>query len=68
MEIVRLGLDDLFDQLDLLASAALGIGLVAGRQAVEEFLAIHLGGRHQAEAPERVRRRLEALTVDVASV
>jgi dipeptidyl aminopeptidase/acylaminoacyl peptidase len=35
---------------------------------IEEFLAVHLGGRHQSELPARVRRRLEALTVDVASV
>jgi hypothetical protein len=35
---------------------------------VEEFLAAHLGGRYQPEMPERVRRRLETLTVDVATV
>jgi dipeptidyl aminopeptidase/acylaminoacyl peptidase len=35
---------------------------------IEEFLATHLGGRRQSEMPVRVRSRLEALTVDVATV
>ena len=35
---------------------------------IEEFLAAHLGGRFQSSMTERVRRRLEALTVDVATV
>jgi dipeptidyl aminopeptidase/acylaminoacyl peptidase len=35
---------------------------------IEEFLAAHLGGRRQPDMPERVRRRLEALTVEVATV
>ena len=35
---------------------------------IEEFLAAHLGGRYQPEMPERVRRRLETLTMDVATV
>ncbi|HEY7471185.1 MAG TPA: S9 family peptidase [Gemmatimonadota bacterium] len=35
---------------------------------IEEFLATHLGGRFQADAPERVRKRLDALVVDVATV
>jgi hypothetical protein len=35
---------------------------------VEEFLAAHLGGRYQAEIPERVRRRLEELAVEIESV
>jgi dipeptidyl aminopeptidase/acylaminoacyl peptidase len=35
---------------------------------VEEFLATHLGGRYQGDAPERVRRRLDELIVEPAEV
>lgn len=34
----------------------------------EEFLAAHLGGRHQKDMEERVRNRLDEITVDVAGV
>src|SRR5690606_9361997 len=36
--------------------------------AVEAFLAEHLGGRFQAEMPDAIRQKLDAITVDPATV
>jgi dienelactone hydrolase len=36
--------------------------------AMEKFLAKHLGGRYQADVPEKLEKRLEAITVDVKTV
>jgi dipeptidyl aminopeptidase/acylaminoacyl peptidase len=36
--------------------------------AVEAFLAEHLGGRFQADMPEAIRQKLDAITVDPATV
>jgi len=35
---------------------------------IEEFLAMHNGGRYQEDMPEPIAERLEAITVDVATV
>lgn len=72
-QIVR-ALRDLGREVEYLVATDEGHGFASeeSNQAlfakIEEFLATHLGGRHQAEAPERVRRRLGALVVDVATV
>ena len=36
--------------------------------AIEKFLAKHLGGRYQQDVPEKLEKRLEAITVDVKTV
>ena len=36
--------------------------------AAEKFLAAHLGGRYQEEMPDPIAKRLEEITVDIASV
>ncbi|MDR4988694.1 MAG: S9 family peptidase [Bacteroidales bacterium] len=36
--------------------------------AMEQFLALHLGGRYQPDMPEDVARRLEEITVDISTV
>ena len=36
--------------------------------AAEKFLAMHLGGRYQAEMPDNIAKRLEEITVDINTV
>ncbi|MGD1048208.1 MAG: S9 family peptidase, partial [Candidatus Krumholzibacteriaceae bacterium] len=36
--------------------------------AIEKFLSKHLGGRYQQDVPEKLEKRLEAITVDVKTV
>ncbi|MGH7566048.1 MAG: S9 family peptidase [Gemmatimonadota bacterium] len=72
-QIVR-ALRDLGHEVEYLVAADEGHGFASeeSNQAlfakVEEFLAAHLGGRHQVEMPERVRRRLEELAVVIEDV
>jgi dipeptidyl aminopeptidase/acylaminoacyl peptidase len=72
-QIVR-ALRDLGLEVEYLVAADEGHGFAneESNQAlfakIEEFLAAHLGGRHQAEVPERVRRRLKDLAVEIESV
>jgi dipeptidyl aminopeptidase/acylaminoacyl peptidase len=72
-QIVR-ALRELGHEVEYLVAADEGHGFASeeSNQAlfakVEEFLAGHLGGRYQAEIPERVRRRLEELAVEIDSV
>jgi dipeptidyl aminopeptidase/acylaminoacyl peptidase len=72
-QIVR-ALRELGHEVEYLVAADEGHGFASeeSNQAlfakVEEFLAAHLGGRYQAEIPERVRRRLEELAVEIDSV
>ena len=72
-QIVR-ALRDLGRRVEYLMASDEGHGFASeeSNQAlfakIEEFLAAHLGGRFQSSMTERVRRRLEALTVDVATV
>ena len=72
-QIVR-ALRDLGREVEYLVAADEGHGFASeeSNQAlfakVEEFLAAHLGGRYQADVPARVRRRLDELAVEVATV
>ena len=72
-QIVR-ALRDLGHEVEYLVAADEGHGFASeeSNQAlfarIEAFLARHLGGRYQADMPERVRRRLEELTVAVGQV
>ena len=72
-QIVR-ALRELGRQVEYLVAADEGHGFASeeSNQAlfakIEAFLAAHLGGRCQAEMPDRVRSRLDTLMVDVASV
>jgi dipeptidyl aminopeptidase/acylaminoacyl peptidase len=69
-QIVR-ALRDLGHEVEYLVAADEGHGFASeeSNQAlfakIEEFLAAHLGGRYQAEVPDRVRRRLDALSVEI---
>jgi dipeptidyl aminopeptidase/acylaminoacyl peptidase len=72
-QIVR-ALRDLGGEVEYLVAADEGHGFASeeSNQAlfarIEAFLARHLGGRSQTGMPERVRRRLEELTVPVETV
>jgi dipeptidyl aminopeptidase/acylaminoacyl peptidase len=69
-QIVR-ALRDLGHEVEYLVAADEGHGFASeeSNQAlfakIEEFLAAHLGGRYQAEVPDRVRRRLDELSVEI---
>jgi dipeptidyl aminopeptidase/acylaminoacyl peptidase len=72
-QIVR-ALRDLGHEVEYLVAADEGHGFASeeSNQAlfakIEEFLAAHLGGRYQAEVPDRVRRRLDELSVEIAGL
>jgi dipeptidyl aminopeptidase/acylaminoacyl peptidase len=72
-QIVR-ALRDLGREVEYLVAADEGHGFASeeSNQAlfarIEEFLARHLGGRYQADMPQRIRRRLEELTVAIEDV
>jgi len=72
-QIVR-ALRDLGHEVEYLVAADEGHGFASeeSNQAlfakIEEFLAAHLGGRYQADVPERVRRRLGELAVEIEDV
>ena len=72
-QIVR-ALRDLGHEVEYLVAADEGHGFASAKSnqalfaKIEEFLAAHLGGRYQAEVPDRVRRRLEELSVEIGSV
>jgi len=72
-QIVR-ALRDLGREVEYLVAADEGHGFASAESnqalfaKVEEFLAVHLGGRYQPDVPERVRRRLEELVVEPETV